>query len=105
MAQQYYVPSAAETPEICMRSPGSGYSDPGGLVRDYVKRDGAGDFGRSNKWTLQYHYCPGPLPGWDIMTIVKEARVDSVVVAGPKAYALVTYRQIGTSDGDSFRED
>lgn len=96
--------SAASETDVCGRSTAPGYSDPATLAREFVERDGAGETAssRTSRWFLDNHYCPVGLPGWDVVTIVKEATVDSVVVSGPEAYAYVTYRRIGSASGASF---
>lgn len=103
MTEQYYSPNAAEA-ATCERSSASGYADPEALARAYVERDGRGEHGssRTNQWLVRAHYCPIGLPGWDIITVVKEATIDSLVVEGPQAHAYVTYRRLGTADGVSF---
>jgi hypothetical protein len=101
VAEQYYSPTAIEA-EMCERSSRPGYGDPETLARDYVERDGRGEFARTNRWLLDTHYCARGLPGWDIVTIVKEALFDSLVVEGPQAHAYVTYRRLGTADRVSF---
>jgi|SRR5687767_2778153 len=102
--EQFYAPSAFETTELCRRSTAPGYSNPEVLAREYVRRDGSGELAssRTNHWFLDAHYCPGGLPGWDIVTIVKEARIDSVVIADFRAHAYVTYRRLGSADAVSF---
>ena len=102
--EQFDAPPATEDSGECLRSAASGYSDPADLARDYVDRDGAGEFTRASRWLQQAHYCPGHLPGWDLAALVKEATVDSVVSLGPVATAYVTYRQLGRvgSDGAGF---
>ena len=102
--KQFYTPPATEYSEECLRSATPGYSDPADLAREYVDRDGAGQFTSASRWLQEAHYCPGHLPGWDLATLVKEATVDSVASQGPVATAYVTYRQLGyiESDGAGF---
>ena len=69
--------------------------EPEALVREFLRRDQAGDFTSSNDWLPKAVVCPGHLGGPDSSTVVSEAKVAATTSAADIANFTVTYTVLG----------
>lgn len=89
--------SAYETSGIVKRDLGL---KPEQLVREYVERDGKGEFLQTNTWWNTAVTCPECMGGPDTFTVVKGHGIKRL----SDLQYEVSYSVIGTCSGDTFRE-
>jgi len=69
---------------------------PEALVREFVRRDMAGEFTSSNDWQPKAVVCPGHMGGPDSSTVVSDAKVAPTTASADVANFEVTYAVLGT---------
>ncbi|MFH2025210.1 MAG: hypothetical protein ABIK30_05215, partial [bacterium] len=69
------------------------HPDPGKLINEYLKRDAAGDFMRSNPWYVTAKLHPMQL-GWDQSTLISGYEIDTLLIDSTQAVYDVTYHVI-----------
>ena len=90
------VPYYLDSTEACefVREPQTW--TPAALVREYVRRDGAGEFLAADPWLKSALTCYGHMPGWDEATIVAAAEIRPLDSTATRARFVVAYRIVGT---------
>jgi hypothetical protein len=72
---------------------------PGALVREYVRRDGDGEFMSSAPWLDSALTCAGHLPGWDAATVITDVEVSLVDSSEHRVRYALRYAVAGTLQG------
>jgi hypothetical protein len=84
---------AAREQPYCMGDTSPRFPDPGKLVREFLVRDGKGEFLSSSPFWLAATQCAGE--GTDYATVIASYSVDSLGVAGDTARFAVTQHFLG----------
>ena len=79
----------------------SQHADPALLLDEYLRRDGAGEFLRSNEWLGASLFCPNHVPGWDQATIIAGYESAALARVDTAASFTVRYSRIGRLTQDS----
>lgn len=76
--------------------------NPKDLVREYLIRDGRGDFLKSDSWLDSVTICPGHLPGTDVFSVIAEYKIEKSEESKSSTIIQVKYKILGTfaSGGD-----
>jgi hypothetical protein len=84
---------AAQAKTLLCRDTTPGHPDPGKLVREYVRRDGGGEFLASNTFWVSATECAEGGP--DVARVITSSAVDSLGIRGDTARFAVTYQFLG----------
>lgn len=74
------------------------------LVREFLKRDYAGEMLSANAWWNSAMLCPGHIPGWDTSTVIASYSIQSKRVGNTQARFSVRYDCLGTLSTDGSFE-
>lgn len=77
------------------------HPDPDSLIADYLRRDGAGEFTRTNAWRDTAMACPAHAPGWDGFTIISAFTLEALDRSDDQARYRVSYQRFGYLEQDS----
>jgi hypothetical protein len=84
---------AARNPPSWCKDTTPGHPDPGKLVRDYVRRDGGGEFLASNKFWSSATECAGG--GSQFARVITSYAIDSLGIRADTARFAVQYHFLG----------
>ena len=84
---------AAQPRNLLCRDTTPGHPDPGKLVREYVRRDGGGEFLSSNTFWVSATECAEG--GADVARVITSSTVDSLGIRADTARFAVTYHFLG----------
>jgi hypothetical protein len=71
------------------------------LAREFLRRDGAGEFLQSSSWFDGATDCPGHEPGPDVFTLVANYATTPIAASDSAVTIQVTYRVLGHVHGDA----
>jgi hypothetical protein len=84
---------ASQAPNILCRDTTPAHPDPGKLVREYVRRDGGGEFLSSNTFWVSGTECAEG--GADVARVITSSTIDSLGIRADTARFAVTYHFLG----------
>jgi hypothetical protein len=84
---------ASHVPNLLCRDTTPGHPDPGKLVREYVRRDGGGEFLSSNTFWVSATECAEG--GADVARVITSSTIDSLGIRADTARFAVTYHFLG----------
>lgn len=77
------------------------HEHPDELLAEYLRRDGDGEFARSDSWRDEAMACPAHAPGWDGFTLISSYRSTPLGSTTDTARYLVSYTRLGLLEQDS----
>jgi hypothetical protein len=84
---------ASQARNLLCRDTTPGHPDPGKLVREYVRRDGGGEFLSSNTFWVSATECAEG--GADVARVITSSTIDSLGIRADTARFAVTYHFLG----------
>jgi hypothetical protein len=84
---------AAQAQNLLCRDTTPNHPDPGKLVREYVRRDGGGEFLSSNTFWVSATECAEG--GADVARVITSSSIDSLGIRADTARFAVTYHFLG----------
>lgn len=97
------VPWYLDPAEGCDFDTTAAHPDPDVLLRDYVARDAAGQFLRTDAWFAGAVECPGHEPGPDFFTVIDDHAVAPLARGVDTVRVAITSTVAGTMDAAGFR--